>query len=1173
MDGIMGTAPPGTMYVRALYDYEADDRTSLSFHEGDVIQVITQLESGWWDGVINGVRGWFPSNYCQIITGPDDYADHGNNGHLDQGDDDTEDADVYDESFEQDDDSEGDGPGVLPLEGTDDADRSRADFWIPQATPDGRLFYYNMMTGDRSMELPLESPVSATETGPRDRMNVSMPDKTRPPAEMMARGLNQDEDDDSTTSASEAEGESLVFASRGVNRNRTSFSGALSPSTSMDSISGASPGRRRNNNPANGNSRPGLQPPNIASATSFTSTTYNLPTTTAVPRSFFDDGSTPPLSWSLLVSNMKRSIDRYREAITENSRSEYVARAEDISDHLRLLLAAGSGTTDNHSGQPSIISTNKALYPHFRDMMSKFSKLVISSHIAAADWPNAESVQKCLQEADGVLLGVFSYVEVARQQRGEEIPRLFPGFVIGSTAGGSWQNNGLGPRDPITSNFLEDDEGAIEPTAILDGKLLERLDEQKRMLVSSIRELDKTLITPEKIITSLRHEVISNNICIAGGKVMETFKPWVAMIESADLSSLGDSFQTPQIADFATNKQSLYDNISDLILACQAVAGPLADEWSEIRGEALENRLEYVRQCARALETNSSHIGFSLQLLSEQVQINLQQHPHLKKQAEARARDVAPRAQLQRGESMPYERPHQRSESKTAAVRPPLITAQSFTEGEPPPGALRKGDYSKVKKIFGEDPSPQASLQAEDIPEFLRLDYENDVSWDTKAAQHTVKGGSLLALVEQLTRHDKLDSSFNNTFLLTYKSFTSARELFELLVKRFGIQPPEGLSQPDYEMWRDRKQKLIRFRVVNILKSWFDSFWMEEYNDESKDLIRDVYTFARDTVKSTETPGSGPLMAVLDQRLSGKDAGARKMIQTLNQSTPTPIMPKNLKKMKFLDIDVTEFARQLTVIESRLYGKIKATECLNKTWQKKVAEGEPDPAPNVKALILHSNQMTNWVAEMILAQVDVKKRVVVIKHFVSVADKCRALNNFSTLTSIISALGTAPIARLKRTWDQVPQRTQAILENMRKLMASTKNFGEYREALHAANPPCIPFFGVYLTDLTFIEDGIPSIIKKTNLINFAKRAKTAEVIRDIQQYQNVGYSLQPVPELQEYIISNMQAAGDVHEMYDKSLQIEPREREDEKIVRYVDVKDKPSMYGQAWRQWIAQATE
>lgn len=95
--------------------------------------------------------------------------------------------------------------------------------------------------------------------------------------------------------------------------------------------------------------------------------------------------------------------------------------------------------------------------------------------------------------------------------------------------------------------------------------------------------------------------------------------------------------------------------------------------------------------------------------------------------------------------------------------------------------------------------------------------------------------------------------------------------------------------------------------------------------------------------------------------------------------------------------------------------------------------------------------------------------------------------------------------------------------------------------------------GVYLTDLTFIEDGIPSVIKRTDLINFAKRAKTADVIRDIQQYQNVLYVLKPVPDLQDYILSNMQAAGDVHEMYDKSLQVEPREREDEKITRLVDL--------------------
>ncbi|KAK2604562.1 hypothetical protein N8I77_007480 [Diaporthe amygdali] len=1134
MNGIVGTAPPGAMYVRALYDYEADDRTSLSFHEGDVIQVITQLESGWWDGVINGVRGWFPSNYCQIITSPDDLPDseQQDNAFGEQVDEDI-DEDPYDDN----DEADMSELEELPLEGTSAGGMSKADYWIPQATPDGRLFYYNTMTGESSSELPLESPSSATEAGPRDRMNVNMPDRTRPPPEMMARGLTQDEDEDSeATSASELEGENLMFGRMARNRRSMSKDG-ISPAPSLDSIHGQYSFGKGNGAPAGTRT--------TDSAPTFTAgATFNLPTAATIPRSFFDDGQTPPLTWSRLVSNMKKAIDRYREAINNGNKSEYVSRAEDISDHLRLLLAAGSGTTDNHSGQPSIISTNKALYPHFRDMMSKFSKLVVSSHIAASDFPAPESGPKCLQEADGVLLGVFSYVEVARQQRGEEIPRLFPGFVIGSTTGGSWQNNGLGPRDPITSNFLEDEEGVVEPTAILDGKLLERLDELKRMLVSGIRELDKQLVVPDKIVTPYKHEIVSNNVCSAGGKVIENFKPWIAMIESIDLSSLENSFQTPQLTDFSINKQSLYDNISDLILGCQSVAGPLADEWAEVRGEALENRLEYVRQCARALETNSSHIGFSLQLLSEQVQINLQQ------QAETRAREEQlQRQQLTRGETMAYGA-HGRTDSRIA-TRPPLMTSQSYTEGDSNIAnnlARGAGTYSKVKKIFGEDPTPQQTVMDE-TPDYLRLEYEHELAWDYKTSPPTLRGGSLMALVEQLTRHDKLDSNFNNTFLLTYRSFTTARELFELLVHRFGIQPPEGLSPSDFENWRERKQSPIRFRVVNILKNWFETFWMEDNQEEdTKTLIRDVYNFARDTVKSTETPGSAPLMAVLDQRLSGKDVG-RRLIQTQSQPTPAPIMPKNMKKLKFLDIDPTEFARQLTIIESRLYGKIKPTECLNKRFQKKTVEGQPPPAPNIKALIDHSNQMTNWVAEMILAQSDVKKRVVVIKHFVSVADKCRQLNNFSTITSIISALGTAPIARLKRTWDQVPQKSQAVLEALRKLMLSTKNFAEYRESLHMANPPCIPFFGVYLTDLTFIEDGIPSIIKKTTLINFAKRAKTADVIRDIQQYQNVPYSLQGVTELQDYILSNMQAAGDVHEMYDKSLLIEPREREDEKIVR------------------------
>jgi hypothetical protein len=55
------------LVVRAVFDYNASDPSALSFREGDLIEVITRLESGWWDGMLGGTRGWFPSNYVEEV--------------------------------------------------------------------------------------------------------------------------------------------------------------------------------------------------------------------------------------------------------------------------------------------------------------------------------------------------------------------------------------------------------------------------------------------------------------------------------------------------------------------------------------------------------------------------------------------------------------------------------------------------------------------------------------------------------------------------------------------------------------------------------------------------------------------------------------------------------------------------------------------------------------------------------------------------------------------------------------------------------------------------------------------------------------------------------------------------------------------------------------------------
>ena len=825
--------------------------------------------------------------------------------------------------------------------------------------------------------------------------------------------------------------------------------------------------------------------------------------------SFFDDGAAHTTNWNALIDNMREAVQEYRYAINTNDRVQFVQKAENISDHLRLLLAAGSGTTDNHSGQPSIIMTNRQLYPHFRVMMSEFSKLVLSSHLAAADWPPAGTHAKCLREADVFLDGTYAFADIARTQRGEDIPRLAPGFVVGSSAGGNWQNNGLVSKGSISSlTDPEDFEARPEPDAPLTLALVTRLDEVKRAVLTCVKHLDEQLKIRDNMVDATRHEEITINVCSAATHIVEGIAPFFHVLESVNLAPLAAMFPSTSLSEFITQKQRLYDLIADLVVNCQSVGGPLGDEWAAFRGESLEDRLQNVRTSEQQLIACMQQLCLLLQYMCEQ---------------------------------MPQ------SDPGVQVPDPKSPTLSSFSGRSSKPATTPRVEHDhprnrgpKVHQFFGESPDP-----VDEYPWFLKLDHGGDNELLYMSNAPTVRGGTLLALVEQLTRHDRLDSSFNSTFLLTYKSIMSATDLWDMLMRRFNTQPPNGLSQEQYKIWEQQKQKPIRHRVVNVVKMWIDQYWMEAADETSNNLVRSIHDFARSILYPTQEAMAKLIMGVCDARMAGKhDPFARRMMVNINLPGPAPILPKNLRKLKFPDIDVLEFARQLTILDYRFYSKITPKECMAKMWSAKEMGESPDEAfPNIRAMILHSNQLTNWVGDMILKQTAIKSRVVVIKSFVAIAEKCRQFHNYSTMTSIISTFSAAAIDRLKRTWSEVPPKTMSMLEHMQRLMNATENFKNYKEVLQYTQPPCVPFFGVYLADMVQIHEGLTNELRGTNLINFYKRSRAADTTQGIQKFQMVPYRLSPVPELQEYICQNIQRAVDLTESYSRSLEVEPREDE------------------------------
>ncbi|THC92892.1 hypothetical protein EYZ11_007616 [Aspergillus tanneri] len=293
-----------------------------------------------------------------------------------------------------------------------------------------------------------------------------------------------------------------------------------------------------------------------------------------------------------------------------------------------------------------------------------------------------------------------------------------------------------------------------------------------------------------------------------------------------------------------------------------------------------------------------------------------------------------------------------------------------------------------------EDRTSQISLlTSDDAPWYVSLDHEDEIEYDIAENQHTLKCGTLVGLVEQLTRHDRLDASFNETFLTTFQTFVSASELFEMLIKRFNIEPPAELDESEHERWKKQKQQTIRLRVVNILKNWFERFWMEPNDEETRNFLQNAHDLISDSPTIMAMPSSLQLLAIVEQRLQGHGS-IKRLVRTPTASAPLPIIPRSMKKLKLLDIDPVECARQLTIVESGLYRRIRPAECLNKRWKKKSPEN-PEPVTGVNATILHSNKLANWVGETILNQTTVKKRVTMIKYFVSVAD---VLSHFPFIT-------------------------------------------------------------------------------------------------------------------------------------------------------------------------------
>ncbi|XP_062929565.1 rap guanine nucleotide exchange factor 1 isoform X6 [Mobula hypostoma] len=382
-----------------------------------------------------------------------------------------------------------------------------------------------------------------------------------------------------------------------------------------------------------------------------------------------------------------------------------------------------------------------------------------------------------------------------------------------------------------------------------------------------------------------------------------------------------------------------------------------------------------------------------------------------------------------------------------------------------------------------------------------------------------VRGGSVDILIVHATETDRKDLVlYCEAFLTTYRTFIPPEDIIKKLHHRY----EKFCHCPD--TFKKRVSKNTFFVLVRVV----DELCLVELSDDILKLLMEL-------VFRLVCSGELSLARVLRKNILDK-VDQKKTVKYFGLMKPLAARGVAARPGTLHDFHSHEIAEQLTLLDAELFYKIEIPEVL--LWAK---EQNEEKSPNLTQFTEHFNNMSYWVRSIIIQQEKAQDRERLLLKFIKIMKHLRKLNNFNSYLAILSALDSAPIRRLE--WQK--QTSEGLAEYC-TLIDSSSSFRAYRAALAEVEPPCIPYLGLILQDLTFVHLGNPDLID--GKINFSKRWQQFNILDSMRRFQQIHYELKRIDD----IVMFFNDFGDhlaEEALWELSLKIKPRNIQRRKTER------------------------
>ncbi|XP_014244538.1 ras-specific guanine nucleotide-releasing factor 2-like isoform X2 [Cimex lectularius] len=343
----------------------------------------------------------------------------------------------------------------------------------------------------------------------------------------------------------------------------------------------------------------------------------------------------------------------------------------------------------------------------------------------------------------------------------------------------------------------------------------------------------------------------------------------------------------------------------------------------------------------------------------------------------------------------------------------------------------------------------------------------------------------------------------------------------------------EPNSRPGSCRERRRKESVMStaatMRVLNVLRHWVSKHAQDFEQDHRLKCL--TIEFLEDIICSPNLlPAEHKAASQLLRLITKEEQESSKV--DLDQLLAVPMTPS---KESIETLSALEIAEQMTYVDHQIFVSIRSEEFLGQAWMK---TDKATKAPHIILMTRRFNEVSQLVVSEIIRRPNMTARIHAIEKWAAVADISRCLHNFNGVLQVCAAFTNSSVFRLKKTWEKVSKTTKQTIEKLQTIVSSDGRFRNLRDALHRCDPPCIPYLGMYLTDLSFIEEGTPNFTED-GLLNFSKMRMIAHVIREIRRFQQTPYKIELITKVTNYLLDPALLLDD-DELYQMSLEIEPR---------------------------------